>query len=229
MFDHNLRTSTVTAIGRAAAITVTCAAAVVLCLARPASAATLVTNASGQLTGATGVIVNATSYNVEFVDGTCSALFSDCDSSSDFAFQNSVDAYHAAVALLGQVFLNTGAGQFASDPSLTFGCSEATALFDSCTVIIPYALGSSDDFLASYAKNVLESFVQVDAVGFRTYSLSKDTSDSIENHGTVFASFTLPSATPPIPEPSSWAMMLIGFGVLGASLRRRRPGRFQDA
>ena len=28
---------------------------------------------------------------------------------------------------------------------------------------------------------------------------------------------------PGVPEPASWAMMLMGFGGLGAVLRRRRP------
>ncbi len=35
------------------------------------------------------------------------------------------------------------------------------------------------------------------------------------------------SVTPGVPEPASWAMMLIGVGALGASLRRRRFGEHQ--
>lgn len=27
----------------------------------------------------------------------------------------------------------------------------------------------------------------------------------------------------PVPEPATWAMMLLGFGAIGASMRRRRP------
>ena len=30
--------------------------------------------------------------------------------------------------------------------------------------------------------------------------------------------------TPPVPEPSTWAMMLFGFGALGFAMRRRRKG-----
>lgn len=35
----------------------------------------------------------------------------------------------------------------------------------------------------------------------------------------------LPAPKPPtIPEPAAWAMMLAGFGLVGASLRRRAHG-----
>ena len=31
------------------------------------------------------------------------------------------------------------------------------------------------------------------------------------------------TATPAVPEPATWAMMLVGFGVVGGAMRRRRP------
>jgi hypothetical protein len=33
---------------------------------------------------------------------------------------------------------------------------------------------------------------------------------------------TDPSLTPAVPEPATWAMMLLGFGAIGVSMRRRR-------
>ncbi len=33
------------------------------------------------------------------------------------------------------------------------------------------------------------------------------------------------SPSSPVPEPGSWAMLLAGFGVVGYSLRTRKPGR----
>jgi hypothetical protein len=38
--------------------------------------------------------------------------------------------------------------------------------------------------------------------------------------GSRFGSITIPG----IPEPATWAMMLIGFGGLGAAMRMRRRG-----
>ena len=32
-----------------------------------------------------------------------------------------------------------------------------------------------------------------------------------------------------VPEPATWAMMLLGFGAVGFSIRRRRPGMLQAA
>ena len=34
--------------------------------------------------------------------------------------------------------------------------------------------------------------------------------------------FTVPAVGPGVPEPSTWAMLLLGFGVLGAAMRRRQ-------
>lgn len=37
--------------------------------------------------------------------------------------------------------------------------------------------------------------------------------------------YATPSAAGGVPEPAGWALMLVGFGGLGAALRRRRAGR----
>jgi hypothetical protein len=108
---------------------------VTLALASTANAATLLVNGSGILTGATDVNVGGTLYDVEFVDGTCVALFDGCDSANDFDFSTEADALAASQALLDQVFVNTAQGSFDSDPSLTFGCSST------CFASTPFGLG----------------------------------------------------------------------------------------
>lgn len=40
-------------------------------------------------------------------------------------------------------------------------------------------------------------------------------------------SFTLSGVTGAVPEPATWAMMILGFGVVGAALRRRRGGQIK--
>jgi hypothetical protein len=103
-----------------------------------ASAATL-NVVGGQLLGASGVDVGGSLYNVEFLDGTCIALYNGCDDVSDFTFQTQADALLAAQALLDQVFLD-GADLFDTDPNNTVGCISS----QSCFAETPYALSIPD-------------------------------------------------------------------------------------
>jgi hypothetical protein len=183
------------------------ASAVTLGIAAPATGAVQVVNGGGQLTGATGVVVNGVTYDVEFVDGTCSALFNSCDAVSDFTFQNSTDAAAAANALFAQVTTGT----FDTDPTLTFGCGATT-----CFMVIPYGLngtvqGNFDAILAGNgaASNATSSM-----------SNSPTTFDTATNRSFVWARF---AAATGVPEPSTWAMMLLGFLGIGLVVRRRIP------
>lgn len=62
--------------------------------------------------------------------------------------------------------------------------------------------------------------VEVNAAGIHSITL-------VGTSGTVgFDNFEFESVTPisgGVPEPATWAMMLLGFGALGAEMRRRRP------
>ena len=42
---------------------------------------------------------------------------------------------------------------------------------------------------------------------------------------TAFDNITFGSANPGVPEPATWAMMIMGFGLVGASMRRRGVAR----
>ena len=177
-------------------------------LSVPASAAvTLEVNGSGQITRASGVNVSGTLYDVEFLDGTCENLFSGCDDPTDFIF-NSSDADLAAQALIDQVFL----GAFDFDPDLTAGCTSA---FGVCFAWIPTGVSGSL-FSASVAAN------QYDDGDYVTSGLWYVTDDFADNQDYTFARFSLSA----VPEASTWAMMLLGFGAIGLAMRRNHRERW---
>lgn len=45
--------------------------------------------------------------------------------------------------------------------------------------------------------------------------------DGVGETGVLFSIDRLSRSTPAVPEPASWTMMIVGFGVTGAALRRR--------
>lgn len=180
------------------------AAALMISAGAPAAAANLVIDGSGELAGATGIDIGGTFYDVEFVDGTCIGVFSGCDSLSDFAFQTQEAANAAGQALFDQVFL----GIYDDQPELTAGCNDP----EFCTAAIPYALQVSP---------AVVSFVPASngAPGFPDNSGTGGAIVTFDTTGvdTVWARFTLSA----VPEPSTWMMMLLGFGAIGARMRRR--------
>jgi hypothetical protein len=173
--------------------------------AQSRAAELIVTN--GKLVGATGVLVNGSSYNVSFVDGTCAALFNGCDQTADFFFQTPADAQAASQALMDQVFL----GAYDTTPGLTSGCATTAA---SCSVITPYAYVNSTTVSTYRAWNFATE--TSDTRGSTNVSPSLNTGAST---AVTYAVWSIASAA---PEPSTWLMMILGFGTVGHSLRRRQ-------
>jgi hypothetical protein len=179
--------------------------------AGPAMAANPVVS-GGKLTGATGVVVGGTTYNVEFVDGTCGSVFTGCDAASDFTFQTQANAQAARDALLAQVLLGT----YDTTPGLTAGCALGT---ESCIVYVPYALDGSNVLGAS-----LNNGTASNTIG---NSSTPSSFDLTQFSGQTWARFSL--ATTAVPEPGSWAMMLLGFAGIGLAVRRRGRGALSPA
>lgn len=170
-----------------------------------ATAATL--NVSGgRLLGASGVVVDGNLYDVDFIDGTCIALFDGCDASSDFTFITQATAILASQALIDQVFLD-GAFAFDSSPSLTNGCTHLS----SCMAATPWQPnGTSVDLVVG--RNLVTS----DVVQSLAYPSNIDSSITTD---LVYAVWT------PVPEPGTGVMVLGGLAAMGARRNRNpRPG-----
>ena len=169
-----------------------------------ANAALLQVNGSGQLTGATGVDVGGVSYDVSFIDGTCTSVYGSCMDSS-FTFNSSAQGLLAATALLDQVFVNSPLGAFHDNPSLTFGCTGP----GECYALVPY-YSFSGGYGGTYALNR----TTFDSTGGFGGGSETDLSNS---PGFVHDKYALSSS--PVPEPGTWATMLLGFGAIGFAMR----------
>jgi hypothetical protein len=182
-----------------------------------ASAPTL--NVSGgQLLGASGVNVDGSLYNVDFVEGTCVALFDGCDEQSDFAFQTGTAALAAAQALLDEVFTDSLAGSFDSIPTLTLGCGNVGG----CYVATPISyLAIIDQVNAAVAFNAATE--STDFIGTTGVASGFSTgTDPTFGARFVYARWTS-AAVVPLPA-AGWLLLSAIGGVFGLGwYRKGRP------
>jgi len=173
-----------------------------LVFASGASGATLNVG-GGQLIGASEVDVGGTLYNVEFLDGSCIALFDGCDSASDFTFTSSVQATLAAQALLDQVFVDGDDGMFDTQPELTAGCHSHPIRPSLCVADTPWnVVDTVIRSINAYNYDVEVSDVTAQARSGLSFDWSR------------FGDITF-AVWSPIPEPDTALLVAIGLAGLG--------------
>ncbi len=145
----------------------------------------------GELIGAFDVNVAGTLYDVEFVEGTCTAVYHGCNEVFDFRFTNVVDATRAANALLDQVLLDTVAGNFDSFPDLVFGCAHPAL----CGAQIPFALPDALNVTVASAVNSSAETSDAPLVLDRDRLLDTGT-DTLHEFATWAIWTPVPTATP---------------------------------
>jgi hypothetical protein len=191
-----------------------CCAALFLTMSAPVGASTLIIDpVTNELLGASGVSVGGSLYDVSFLEGSCAELFSGCDGLDDFQFQDAASVNLATAALLDQVFI----GIYDSGAFRTAGCEPNLDM--ACAALVPYGgLWTGSDYVdVGYALNLNTNFLVPDSNGVDIYTVEDST---LADSRLVYARFTLVGA--PVPEPNTWAMMLLGFGCIGMAVRRGR-------
>jgi hypothetical protein len=96
------------------------------------------------------------------------------------------------------------------------------------TINMPYAsgfLGEVTDPAASYFKWQQDGYISFSSLEGTLDSFSRKTSATLPQYGQynmyVTEQYSLTDPTLAVPEPATWAMMIGGFGFIGATMRRR--------
>ena len=171
--------------------------------ASPAMADATLTTSGSTVTGVNGLTIGSNTYNVSFTAGSCASVFGSC-APTNFTFTDLTSASAAATALLNVI------GTVPTE-NLS-GCNEPGPGY-LCDVLIPYGLedpGFDAAYVQTYGTPSLNGVGSFIGLGTATpYSQQ-----------VTFAKFSL--ATGSVPEPATWAMMLLGFGAIGVAMRRKR-------
>lgn len=127
--------------------------------------------------------------------------------------------------LSGNIFLKNGAGIDLIEFALTSGAVGTVDFIitanDGTYEFFNQVIGNGDTFFGfntTGSTSITNVFYRADAPNPGTFSLLKQ----------VRLDPSL-AVAPPVPEPATWAMMLLGFGAIGVGMRRRKRSVLQAA
>lgn len=197
-------------------------AAAALCLiAVPAQAATYILNLTGTVSSGTTASVDAFGFRFDFFNIALSGL--------DPLTLEVGDTIEATITLdqsltvpsaftrnqVDFILLNSAGG------STTTGTDGTTELFDGGATIAfqSSGSGSSNQVVNSYLNFAGTSFSFDTVQSNFTITDLGDASLSVDY---PLLRYVLVNPVAPVPEPATWALMIVGFGAVGSSMRRRR-------
>lgn len=175
------------------------------------------------LLAAIGTVAMASTANAEILPGTCS--FSEACAYSTVGDTTTITLGEndlAASFTETVTFTNTLAGLY----SATFGTSSGSVNLSDVylqEVLGGGGFGTRYDFETGFQGGNIEQYfldgLQLAAGDYRFVAAgSRAASDAASIAG------TLTITNNAVPEPGTWGMMLLGFGVAGVAMRRRRRG-----
>jgi len=205
----------------------TAAAAATIAMALAGASHAAIITADLTANGASGGLNVGSPYGTVTVDDAGGVLAFTVDLTDGLVFRNAPDSNHwsfgfdlnVATGSIGTIADN-GAGTFTpqagSHNFSPFGTFDYVLECDSCSTGYNAASPSLLTFKVTAPTTLTVNNIVANGSG---YYFAADVADSNGSTGNVGATGF---KTPGVPEPASWALMLMGFGGLGAALRAQR-------
>jgi len=138
---------------------------------------------------------------------------------SSFTFSGTGDIFNpTAIATGGTGQVNTIFGSpttnFVDRGTVTFGPGQQYGSFPNAT---PISFSNGNNFIGLLATINGSTYY---GYAFTTNTILNSIGFSTVPGAAITATTAIPAA---VPEPATWLMMLVGFGAIGAAMRRRRP------
>jgi hypothetical protein len=180
--------------------------------ATPAHAATQIGGAiAGNVCGGAGGINNCTATQTGVTQGTTTdPLASSLIARIDFNDNGTISTREIS-SLFGTITGSEFTGSVDSNNILTFTYTPGTG----DPAIHYFGLSQANTYDLFYDPNAITSL----SINLTTYFANNPGLSHLDVFDTTVRS---------VPEPATWAMMMIGFGAIGFSMRRRSKGRLQQ-